>query len=60
MIDLRHPLAVLANRMPCTSIQLPVTQMFGRRVHEGRLSAEVDLFGDDYWYDRRHTGSAGG
>ncbi|MEZ2355061.1 transposase, partial [Caballeronia sp. RCC_10] len=45
MIDLRHPLAVLANRMPWTSIEATLTPIFERRAREGRLSAEVDLFG---------------
>lgn len=45
MIDLRHPLAVLATRMPWASIEATLTPMFERRVREGRVSAEVDLFG---------------
>ena len=45
MIDLRHPLAVLANRMPWSSIEATLTPMFERRAREGRVSAEVDLFG---------------
>jgi IS5 family transposase len=45
MIDLRHPLAVLANRMPWASIEATLTPMFERRVREGQVSAEVDLFG---------------
>jgi IS5 family transposase len=45
MIDLRHPLAVLANRMPWASIEATLTPMFERRVREGRVTAEVDLFG---------------
>ena len=45
MIDLRHPLAVLANRMPWSSIEATLTPMFERRAREGRMSAEVDLFG---------------
>lgn len=45
MIDLRHPLAVLANRMPRSLIEATLTPMFERRAREGRMSAEVDLFG---------------
>ncbi|CAH2902853.1 MAG: IS1478 transposase [uncultured Paraburkholderia sp.] len=45
MIDLRHPLAVLANRMPWASIEATLAPMFERRAREGRVSAEVDLFG---------------
>jgi IS5 family transposase len=45
MIDLRHPLAVLAKRMPWSSIEATLTPMFERRAREGRMSAEVDLFG---------------
>ncbi|WP_211709335.1 transposase, partial [Paraburkholderia aspalathi] len=45
MIDLRHPLAVLANRMPWASIEATLTPMVERRVREDRVSAEVDLFG---------------
>ena len=45
MIDLRHPLAVLANRMPWTSIEATLTPIFEGRAREGRVSDEVDLFG---------------
>jgi IS5 family transposase len=45
MVDLRHPLAVLANRMPWSSIEATLTPMFERRAREGRVSAEIDLFG---------------
>src|ERR1700675_291120 len=45
MIDLRHPLAVLANRMPWTSIEATLTPIFEGRAREGRVSEEVDLFG---------------
>ena len=45
MIDLRNPLAVLANRMPWTSIEATLTPIFERRAREGRISAEIDLFG---------------
>src|SRR5471032_3244292 len=45
MIDLRHPLAVLANRMPWSLIEATLTPMFERRAREERMSAEVNLFG---------------
>ncbi len=45
MIDLRHPLAVLANRMPWTSIEATLTPIFEGGAREGRVSEEVDLFG---------------
>ena len=45
MIDLRHPLAVLANRMPWRSIEATLTPIFERRAREGRTSEEIDLFG---------------
>ena len=45
MIDLRHPLVVLANRMPWTSIEATLTPIFEGRAREGRVSEEVDLFG---------------
>ncbi|WP_061128744.1 IS5 family transposase, partial [Caballeronia catudaia] len=45
MIDLRHALAILANRMPWTSIEATLTPIFERRAREGRISAEIDLFG---------------
>lgn len=43
MIDLRHPLAVLANRMPWRSIEATLTPIFERRAREGRTSEETDL-----------------
>lgn len=45
MIDLRNPLAILANRMSWTSIEATLTPLFERRAREGRISAEIDLFG---------------
>jgi hypothetical protein len=34
-----------ANRMPWTPIEATLTPIFERRAREGRVSAEVDLFG---------------
>jgi IS5 family transposase len=45
MIDLRHPLAVLGKRMPWASIEATLAPMFERRVREGRISADADMFG---------------
>ncbi|MGF6368075.1 hypothetical protein OKW40_000825 [Paraburkholderia sp. RAU6.4a] len=45
MIDLRHPLAVLATRMPWVSIEATLTPVFERRAREGRVNDDVDLFG---------------
>jgi hypothetical protein len=45
MIDLRHPLAVLATRIPWASIESALAPVFERRAREGRLSEDVDLFG---------------
>jgi transposase, IS5 family len=45
MIDLRHPLAVLATRLPWASIEVTLAPVFERRAREGRLSEDIDLFG---------------
>lgn len=45
MIDLRHPLAVLATRMPWASIEATLVPMFERRAREGRSGEVLDLFG---------------
>jgi hypothetical protein len=45
MIGWRHPLTVLANRMPWTSIEATLTPIFEGRAREGRVSEEIDLFG---------------
>jgi transposase, IS5 family len=42
MIDLRHPLAVLATRMPWASIEATLAPIFERRAREGRASAVFD------------------
>lgn len=51
MIDLRHPLAVLATRIPWASIEATLAPMFERRAREGRVLDGVDLFGATgrYW-----------
>jgi IS5 family transposase len=45
MIDLRHPLAVLATRMPWASIEATLAPVFERRAREGQASEDIDLFG---------------
>ncbi|WP_316679626.1 IS5 family transposase, partial [Ralstonia chuxiongensis] len=45
MIDLRHPLAVLATRMPWAQIEATLAPIFVRREREGRVMAGEDLFG---------------
>ena len=46
MIDLRHPLAVLASRMPWQEIEAGVTRLFVRKAHEGVAMPDLDLFGE--------------
>ena len=45
MIDLRHPLAVLANRMPWQEIEATLAQRWARRVMAGKKIEGLDLFG---------------
>lgn len=45
MIDLRHPLAVLASRLPWAQIEAALAPCFARQVREGRVVAQDDLFG---------------
>ena len=46
MIDLRHPLAVLASRMPWQEIEARVAQVFSRKGRTGVAMPELDLFGE--------------
>lgn len=46
MIDLRHPLAVLASRMPWQEIESRVAHLFVRRAHAGEAMPDLDLFGE--------------
>lgn len=46
MIDLRHPLAVLASRMPWQQIEASVAHLFSRKAHTGQALPELDLFGE--------------
>lgn len=45
MIDLRHPLAVLATRMPWGQIEAALAPVFSHKERDGRVVEEVDLFG---------------
>lgn len=45
MIDLRHPLAALAQRLPWDQIEAALAPAFARRNREGRVVTGEDLFG---------------
>ena len=45
MIDLRHPLAVLASRMPWQEIEASLAQRWARQIKAGRKIEDLDLFG---------------
>ncbi len=45
MIDLRHQLAVLANRMPWQEIEASLAHLFARQVRAGKKIEDSDLFG---------------
>ena len=46
MIDLRHPLAVLASRMPWQEIEARVAQVFSRKGRAAVAMPDLDLFGE--------------
>lgn len=47
MIDLRHPLAVLASRMPWQQIEASVAHLFSRKARSTQAAMpELDLFGE--------------
>ena len=46
MIDLRHPPAVLASRMPWQEIEARVAQVFSRKGRAGAVMPDLDLFGE--------------
>ena len=48
MIDLRHPLAVLARRLPWSQIDAALSPAFARRNIEGKVINHDDLFGDTF------------
>ncbi|OLG35484.1 transposase, partial [Xanthomonas oryzae pv. oryzae] len=45
MIDPRHPLAVLARRLPWAQIEAVFAPPFARQGRAGRAGAQHDLFG---------------
>ncbi len=45
MIDLRHPLAVLATRMPWTEIEKSLAPLFARKARMGSMKLDADMFG---------------
>ncbi|WP_063901837.1 IS5 family transposase [Burkholderia ubonensis] len=45
MIDLRHPLAVLATRMPWAQLEATMAPLFAHRNREGVAAQVIDLFG---------------
>ena len=47
MVDLRHPLAVLATKMSWASIETTLAPLFERRSRDGRVSEADDLFGSN-------------
>jgi IS5 family transposase len=47
LIDLRHPLAVLASRMPWQEIEASLAHKFSRQVREGKQIEDIGLFGPE-------------
>lgn len=47
MIDLRHPLAVLASRMPWQEIEASLAHQFARQVKAGKQIEDIGLFGPE-------------
>ena len=47
MIDLRHPLAVLASRMPWQEIEASLAHQFARQVKAGKKVEDIGLFGPE-------------
>jgi IS5 family transposase len=45
MIDLKHPLAVLANRLPWTQLEAALAPAFARKHRDGKVIEGSDLFG---------------
>lgn len=46
MIDLRHPLVVLASRMPWQRIEASVAHLFSRKARAAQAMPDLDLFGE--------------
>ena len=45
MIDMRHPLVVLATRMPWVTIEASLAPALAHKDRDGRLVQDADLFG---------------
>ena len=59
MIDLRHPLAVLATRMPWAEIESALAPCFARKDRQGRPIEGLDLFGPTLQVAGAGTSAAG-
>ncbi|CAG9187538.1 IS5 family transposase [Cupriavidus pinatubonensis] len=59
MIDLRHPLAVLAKRMPWDAIEASLAPVFERKARDGQTVADADLFGPTMAVAGAGVGAAG-
>ncbi len=55
MIDLRHPLAVLASRMPWQQIEASLAHLFLRKARAGKAMPDLDLFGEQRQLQPRAT-----
>jgi hypothetical protein len=53
MIDLRHPLAVLASHMPWQEIEASLAKQLAREVKKGRSIQEVGFLVPRPWYSVR-------
>ncbi len=45
MVDLRHPLAVMASRMPWSPIEAALAPAFAHKDRKGRAVEGADMFG---------------
>jgi len=45
-MDQRHPLVVLASRLPWQEIEASVALLFGRKARTGKTLPGIDLFGE--------------
>jgi IS5 family transposase len=59
MIDLRHPLVVLASRMPWSQLETVLSPAFTRQSREGTVIEGEDLFGPTVQMASSGTSSAG-
>ena len=59
MIDLRHPLAVLATRMPWQALEATLAPTFARKARPGTAVSLEDLFGPSMQIAGAGTSAAG-